>query len=209
MRAGECTNKVIYAKVRGLVGSNIKPVLMNHVIQTLSHHSRMDILLSDHKSLTMELAHILRNSDNGEQLHLPSRGEMRVPFPPPPPRPQRGILIPPPPPPRHASPPLSQGQVLIQPALPFLNVTPPPTPPIHLALPFLAPGALCPHNNSECGEIASDHKECCVCLEPLESVIMVALNPCGHTKICKDCAGALSECPICRTKIEGRLRLFV
>ena len=35
----------------------------------------------------------------------------------------------------------------------------------------------------------------------------VALVPCGHL-LCDGCAPAVAECPICRTPVEGRVRVY-
>ena len=39
---------------------------------------------------------------------------------------------------------------------------------------------------------------CIVCFSAEQSV---AIQPCGHSEFCRDCARRVSECPICRVKI--------
>ena len=47
--------------------------------------------------------------------------------------------------------------------------------------------------------------ECVVCLE---RQAQVAVIPCGHVCLCAECAQQQGLCPICRSHICGRLRLF-
>jgi len=49
-------------------------------------------------------------------------------------------------------------------------------------------------------------EECAVCLEKIPE--RVAIVPCGHTTVCKDCCSELESCPLCRTKIDKVIKLF-
>jgi hypothetical protein len=58
----------------------------------------------------------------------------------------------------------------------------------------------------ERGQADGRDSHCRVCLDrPLE----VALEPCGHVAICRDCANRLDSCPICRTSIAKKKNVFV
>ena len=47
---------------------------------------------------------------------------------------------------------------------------------------------------------------CAVCMgNPLE----VALAPCGHVCLCRECADKVDTCPICREDIQDRTGVFV
>lgn len=48
-------------------------------------------------------------------------------------------------------------------------------------------------------------RPCSVCLE---AAVEVALRPCGHAVLCRECAKAVSTCPVCRAGVRGRLRVF-
>ncbi|XP_067676028.1 baculoviral IAP repeat-containing protein 7-B-like [Haliotis asinina] len=50
-----------------------------------------------------------------------------------------------------------------------------------------------------------EQRLCKVCLEKEISVIFL---PCGHLTCCSQCATSLSECPICRTKINGSAKAY-
>lgn len=37
----------------------------------------------------------------------------------------------------------------------------------------------------------------------------IALIPCGHSNFCKDCVMKFdTECPVCRTPISGKIKIF-
>ena len=38
---------------------------------------------------------------------------------------------------------------------------------------------------------------------------IVALTPCGHVCVCDKCAGQVKECPWCKVKVLGFLRIFL
>jgi len=50
-----------------------------------------------------------------------------------------------------------------------------------------------------------DDKSCVICLE---NERCVALIPCGHLCLCKNCCGSQTKCPVCRTPIREFLRTF-
>ncbi|XP_067294780.1 E3 ubiquitin-protein ligase LRSAM1 isoform X2 [Pseudorasbora parva] len=47
--------------------------------------------------------------------------------------------------------------------------------------------------------------ECVVCMEHESHVIFL---PCGHVCCCQTCSGALQSCPLCRSSISQRVRLY-
>ena len=47
---------------------------------------------------------------------------------------------------------------------------------------------------------------CCICRD---SEIATALCPCGHVTCCSECSEKLTECPLCRKKIEHIQRIFL
>ncbi|XP_065331544.1 uncharacterized protein LOC135933987 [Cloeon dipterum] len=46
--------------------------------------------------------------------------------------------------------------------------------------------------------------DCCICLDQKRSMVFV---PCGHVACCHRCADQLSNCPVCRTKIDMKLNV--
>jgi serine/threonine protein kinase len=50
-----------------------------------------------------------------------------------------------------------------------------------------------------------DRRECLVCADAARATAFV---PCGHLCCCDDCAKDLRDCPLCRTSIESRLKIF-
>eukprot|EP01083_Nonionella_stella_P208066 755326_1 len=50
-----------------------------------------------------------------------------------------------------------------------------------------------------------DDRICIVCME--DEAVM-AFSPCGHAQTCAACAELVDVCPVCRTVIEGRLRVY-
>jgi len=53
--------------------------------------------------------------------------------------------------------------------------------------------------------LVDDEKSCIICLEKERCV---ALIPCGHLCLCRDCSGTQKKCPICRTVITDFLRTY-
>jgi len=53
-------------------------------------------------------------------------------------------------------------------------------------------------------------KECNVCLRKRD--VTFALIPCGHAGLCATCGDKIGKvgmtCPVCRRKIEGKMRIF-
>ena len=47
---------------------------------------------------------------------------------------------------------------------------------------------------------------CCICRD---AEISTALCPCGHVTSCAECSEKLTECPLCRKKIEHIQRIFL
>jgi hypothetical protein len=53
---------------------------------------------------------------------------------------------------------------------------------------------------------SQDVPQCVVCMDgPVE----VMFNPCGHIKVCRICAQATRECPVCRQPIQGITRVYL
>jgi ankyrin repeat protein len=50
-----------------------------------------------------------------------------------------------------------------------------------------------------------DDRNCKICFEKM---INSALDPCGHSLMCYECAIRMAQCPVCRRKIEKALRIF-
>lgn len=50
-----------------------------------------------------------------------------------------------------------------------------------------------------------ERSRCLVCMEKEREVAFI---PCGHRACCQKCAGNLSVCPLCRARIDHRLRTF-
>ena len=46
--------------------------------------------------------------------------------------------------------------------------------------------------------------DCCVCMDAGRNIAFI---PCGHS-VCGSCDGKLTLCPVCRTPIADRLRLY-
>lgn len=50
-------------------------------------------------------------------------------------------------------------------------------------------------------------KECVVCQNDFQSIF--AISPCGHTSTCEACLNKINVCPICRTRIESKIKIYV
>ncbi|XP_059173149.1 E3 ubiquitin-protein ligase MIB2-like [Physella acuta] len=48
--------------------------------------------------------------------------------------------------------------------------------------------------------------QCKICMD---SEAVITFVPCGHLSCCGTCAAAITDCPICRSRIESRIRTFV
>ncbi|WAR08402.1 DIAP2-like protein [Mya arenaria] len=42
----------------------------------------------------------------------------------------------------------------------------------------------------------------------LNSIVCITFLPCGHLATCLDCSTSLHECPMCRRKIEDKVRTY-
>ena len=51
-----------------------------------------------------------------------------------------------------------------------------------------------------------EERSCRVCLK---EEVCIVFEPCAHLATCSKCSPKLSECPICRKKIDRKLRVFV
>ena len=51
-----------------------------------------------------------------------------------------------------------------------------------------------------------EERTCKVCLK---EEVCILFDPCGHLSICTKCSSDLNECPICRRKINKKIRAFV
>ena len=56
-------------------------------------------------------------------------------------------------------------------------------------------------------EFVIDDTTCCVCMAEFEHN-RVCLVPCGHTRICVACADKCVKCPICRSEINIKQKMF-
>lgn len=48
--------------------------------------------------------------------------------------------------------------------------------------------------------------KCVICFAKPEEI---AVDPCGHLSMCKECSEKVQQCPVCRAPIEKRLRVFI
>jgi hypothetical protein len=60
-------------------------------------------------------------------------------------------------------------------------------------------------NPAACQVATGDEPTCAVCLTNRQDCV---LGPCNHV-VCQECALALVNCPMCRTTISSRERLFM
>ena len=51
-----------------------------------------------------------------------------------------------------------------------------------------------------------EERTCKVCLK---EEVEILFDPCGHLSTCTKCSSGLNECPICRRKINKKIRAFV
>lgn len=49
-------------------------------------------------------------------------------------------------------------------------------------------------------------QQCVVCCDAPRSVVLI---PCKHLAVCADCSKLLKDCPVCRTKIQTAIEIFV
>ncbi|XP_018414869.1 PREDICTED: E3 ubiquitin-protein ligase LRSAM1 isoform X2 [Nanorana parkeri] len=76
--------------------------------------------------------------------------------------------------------------------------TPEPSSPAASGVSPTAPTELLP-------DVASSNSECVVCMEQEAQSIFI---PCGHVCCCSSCGDALQACPLCRSNIAQRIRIY-
>ena len=61
-------------------------------------------------------------------------------------------------------------------------------------------------SSSEEASQVSQSEMCSICYSRKSNIAMI---PCGHSNFCKQCAVKFdTECPVCRTLITGKIKLF-
>ncbi len=55
-------------------------------------------------------------------------------------------------------------------------------------------------------ESQDDSMSCSVCLAEKKSILLL---PCKHVCLCSGCGEKVSDCPLCRTKIEAKQTIFL
>ena len=50
--------------------------------------------------------------------------------------------------------------------------------------------------------------ECAICFKHMQRERQVALVPCGHVCMCKDCAELQKTCPLCRGAVQMFIKLY-
>lgn len=58
---------------------------------------------------------------------------------------------------------------------------------------------------STSSKILHDAHQCIICFE---NQMSVAFRPCSHVACCTTCATTITECPLCRAKIDESFRLY-
>lgn len=49
-------------------------------------------------------------------------------------------------------------------------------------------------------------RDCAICMDRQSNI---CFGPCGHVCTCESCSRSVSECPVCRVKLEARIRMFL
>lgn len=62
------------------------------------------------------------------------------------------------------------------------------------------------HRQNGSIEAAQQAAECVICLS---NAMTTALTPCGHRVVCSTCAIDLQQCPLCRSEVNGTIRVYV
>jgi len=71
----------------------------------------------------------------------------------------------------------------------------------------LTPYELKSEQKSDQPELNTDESKFCkVCIEEITNAL---LEPCNHLCVCEGCANRLTNCPICRAKIENVKKIFI
>ena len=55
-------------------------------------------------------------------------------------------------------------------------------------------------------EVGSQSTECTICMDNSKEVLFL---PCRHVCTCSACSGHVKTCPVCRSDIESRTRVFI
>lgn len=72
-------------------------------------------------------------------------------------------------------------------------------------VPVPAAAAAAPSLSADDVQALLDLQQCKVCMEAVSDTVFV---PCGHLGFCAACISSVSECPICRVKIEQKIKVF-
>ncbi|KAK5878471.1 hypothetical protein CesoFtcFv8_023871 [Champsocephalus esox] len=97
-----------------------------------------------------------------------------------------------------------EGEVTPTAPFPRSPPSPPTTSAFQLPSPPLTPGS--PVTPSAPSPVEGPGtSECVVCMETGSQVIFL---PCGHVCCCHGCSGAMQSCPLCRSNISQRVRLY-
>ena len=51
----------------------------------------------------------------------------------------------------------------------------------------------------------NDGDDCCICMDNEKNIM---LDPCGHICVCEKCSNKLETCPICRSKISAKKKVY-
>jgi predicted RNA-binding protein with RPS1 domain len=46
---------------------------------------------------------------------------------------------------------------------------------------------------------------CCICFVKRRKTLLM---PCKHLALCKECSRKISECPMCRSRVEGKIEVY-
>jgi len=55
-------------------------------------------------------------------------------------------------------------------------------------------------------QIYDDQKSCNLCMDKQKNI---ALMPCGHVCVCNECSESLIKCPVCRSTIHQKVKVFI
>jgi len=55
-------------------------------------------------------------------------------------------------------------------------------------------------------QIYDDQKSCNLCMDKQKNI---ALMPCGHVCVCSECCESLIKCPVCRSTIHQKVKVFI